>query len=60
MSVLSEELKNSQFQTLRFKRERDSFKQMLDSMNPNSKKENQVKNINNQVILTFITTIIFN
>lgn len=60
MSVLSEELKNSQFQTLRFKRERDSFKQMLDSMNPNSKKENQVKNINNLVILTFIETIILN
>lgn len=60
MSVLSEELKNSQFQTLRFKRERDSFKQMLDSMNPNSKKENQVQNINDQVILTFIKTIILN
>lgn len=47
MSVLSEELKNSQFQTLRFKRERDSFKQMLDSV---PKKENPVQNNDNQVI----------
>lgn len=53
MSVLSEELKNSQFQTLRFKRERDSFKQMLDSADPISKKgnHNNVYNNDNQVIL---------
>lgn len=49
MSVLSEELKNSQFQTLRFKRERDSFKQMLDSVDSTPKKRNQVHNNENQV-----------
>ncbi|XP_050541898.1 GRIP and coiled-coil domain-containing protein 2-like isoform X2 [Daktulosphaira vitifoliae] len=31
IAILSEEIKNSQFQTLRFKRERDSFKQMLET-----------------------------
>ncbi|XP_015367295.1 PREDICTED: spindle pole body component 110-like isoform X1 [Diuraphis noxia] len=46
MSVLSEELKNSQFQTLRFKRERDSYKQILDSADSNHQKGNY-KNQNN-------------
>lgn len=51
MSVLSEELKNSQFQTLRFKRERDSFKQILDSADSNPQKGNyKVQNNDNQVI----------
>ncbi|XP_025418360.1 myosin-8 isoform X2 [Sipha flava] len=38
MSVLSEELKNSQFQTLRFKRERDSYKQMSETADSMPKK----------------------
>jgi len=51
MSVLSEELKNSQFQTLRFKRERDSFKQILDSADSNNQKGNyKIQNNGNQVI----------
>lgn len=51
MSVLSEELKNSQFQTLRFKRERDSYKQMLDSADSNHQKGNyKVQNNDNQVL----------
>lgn len=51
MSVLSEELKNSQFQTLRFKRERDSYKQILDSADSNHQKGNyKVQNNDNQVI----------
>ncbi|XP_029342174.1 golgin subfamily A member 6-like protein 22 [Acyrthosiphon pisum] len=49
MSVLSEELKNSQFQTLRFKRERDSYKQILDSADSNHQKGNyKVQNNDNQ------------
>ncbi|XP_026815432.1 golgin subfamily A member 6-like protein 22 [Rhopalosiphum maidis] len=49
MSVLSEELKNSQFQTLRFKRERDSFKQILDSADSNHQKGNyKIQNNDNQ------------
>lgn len=52
MSILSEELKNSQFQTLRFKRERDSFKQILDSADSVPQKGNyNVQNNDNQVIL---------
>jgi len=52
ITILSEELKNSQFQTLRFKRERDSFKQILDSADSVSKKENhKVQNNDYQVIL---------
>lgn len=52
MSVLSEELKNSQFQTLRFKRERDSYKQILDSADSIPKKGNiKLQNNDNQVIL---------
>lgn len=47
MTILSEELKNSQFQTLRFKRERDSYKQMLDSADSVPQNGNH----NNQVIL---------
>lgn len=51
MSVLSEELKNSQFQTLRFKRERDSYKQILDSADSNHQKGNyKVQNNDNQVL----------
>jgi len=51
MSVLSEELKNSQFQTLRFKRERDSYKQILDSADSNHQKGNyKGQNNDNQVI----------
>lgn len=38
ISVLSEELKNSQFQTLRFKRERDSYKQMSETADSIPKK----------------------
>ncbi|XP_050432540.1 myosin-6 isoform X2 [Adelges cooleyi] len=45
IAVLSEEIKNSQFQTLRFKRERDSFKQMLDSA-PKKETNQDNKNIN--------------
>ncbi|XP_060833456.1 golgin subfamily A member 6-like protein 22 isoform X1 [Rhopalosiphum padi] len=49
MSVLSEELKNSQFQTLRFKRERDSYKQILDSADSNHQKGNyKIQNNDNQ------------
>lgn len=52
MSVLSEELKNSQFQTLRFKRERDSFKHMIDTADSTPKKGNHmVQDDDNQVIL---------
>ncbi|VVC39947.1 Hypothetical protein CINCED_3A017314 [Cinara cedri] len=47
ISVLSEELKNSQFQTLRFKRERDSYKQMLDSADSTTKKGNHNNVFNN-------------
>lgn len=56
MSVLSEELKNSQFQTLRFKRERDSFKQMLDSVDSTTKKGNHsnIYNYDNQVIYMYL------
>jgi len=50
MSVLSEELKNSQFQTLRFKRERDSYKQILDSADSNQQGNYKVQNNDNQVI----------
>jgi len=51
MSVLSEELKNSQFQTLRFKRERDSYKQILDSADTNHQKGNyNTQNNDNQVM----------
>lgn len=50
MAILSEELKSSQFQTLRFKRERDSYKQMVDSAESTPKKENyNNQNNDNQV-----------
>lgn len=59
MSVLSEELKNSQFQTLRFKRERDSYKQILDSADSNHQKGNyKVQNNDNQVP-TFVWLLVF-
>lgn len=54
MSVLSEELKNSQFQTLRFKRERDSFKQIVDSAETKPRKGNVVHNNDNQVIFCIL------
>jgi len=58
MSVLSEELKNSQFQTLRFKRERDSYKQILDSADSNHQKGNyKVQNNDNQVPAGYICMI---
>lgn len=50
ISVLSEELKNSQFQTLRFKRERDSYKHMLDSVDSTPKKGNFKIERNDQVM----------
>lgn len=53
MTVLSEELKNSQFQTLRFKRERDSFKQMVDSVDSTSNKGNHHIQNNNRVLILF-------
>jgi len=62
MSVLSEELKNSQFQTLRFKRERDSYKQILDSADSNHQKRNyKDQNNDNQVIskCLFVWFIVF-
>lgn len=62
MSVLSEELKNSQFQTLRFKRERDSYKQMLDSADSNRQKGNyKVQNNDSQVICSclFVWFLVF-
>lgn len=51
MSVLSEELKNSQFQTLRFKRERDSYKQMSETADSIPKRgNNKLQNNDNQVM----------
>lgn len=50
ISVLSEELKNSQFQTLRFKRERDSFKHIIDTADSTPKKGNRtIQDDDNQV-----------
>jgi len=58
ITILSEELKNSQFQTLRFKRERDSYRQMLDLADSMPKTENhKVQNNDNQVILFWFIVI---
>lgn len=57
MSILSEELKSSQFQTLRFKRERDSYKQMLDSTDLTPKKGNYNNQNNDNQVHKYINII---